>query len=142
MQDFIKTFLLVVFFVFLTTFAMLRLVHHGREKSSVKSKVQTNSKNKNGCGRYPEDLMIDNTVWQVLHISKGLVNILNAYIDERPRLGTKSTVVRINVNSVELNDSDVFHCQFWYEDRTEAIVVKATEILLMWGKIEILIFFF
>lgn len=85
------------------------------------------------CGRFPQekDITIDNTIWQVLEISKGFVKILNAYLDTRQN----KSVVRINVNSVNLTESDVFFCQFWFNDSSNPIVVEATETLLMWGMV-------
>jgi hypothetical protein len=80
------------------------------------------------CGRYPmeEHITIDNLIWQVMEHPKGLVKILNAYLDLRQN----KSVVRINVNSAELNNSDIFYCQFWFDDVTP-VVVKATDILGM-----------
>jgi hypothetical protein len=92
-------------------------------------------KSQNGtCGRYPsdEDVTIDNLYWQVLEVQKGFINILNAYLDTREN----KSVVRINVNSVPLEKSDEFYCQFWSDDTSSAGTVKATEVLLMWGEIQ------
>ena len=84
------------------------------------------------CGRYPteEDLIVNNLVWQVLMISKGIVNILNAYLDLRQN----KTVVRINVNSVLLNESDTFYCQFWFDNSSRPTITEATEVLLIWRR--------
>jgi hypothetical protein len=85
------------------------------------------------CGRFPQEehITVDNTIWQVLEISKGFVKILNAYLDTRQN----KTVVRINVNSVNLTESDIFYCQFWYDGSSNPIIVRATETLLMWGEL-------
>ena len=81
------------------------------------------------CGRFPSegDIMVDNVIWQVMGHPKGDVKILNAYLDLRQN----KSVVRINVSSVPLNNSDVVYCQFWYNDRHEPTVVRAVDILQM-----------
>jgi hypothetical protein len=83
------------------------------------------------CGRFPreEDITIDNTIWQVLEIPRGDVKLMNAYLDDRQN----QTFVRINVNSVSLNLSrDDIYCQFWFDDKTQPTVVKASDYTLMW----------
>ena len=70
---------------------------------------------------------LDNVIWQVMWHPKGDVKILNAYLDLRQN----KSVVRINVSSVPLNNSDVVYCQFWYNDRHEPTVVRAVDILQM-----------
>jgi hypothetical protein len=86
----------------------------------------------NVCGRYPteEDVTVDNLYWQVLSHSKGLVNILNAYLDMRKKM----SIVRISVISYFVNNSDTFYCQFWFNGTNTPSVVKATDVLLMWGE--------
>jgi hypothetical protein len=90
------------------------------------------SKHENICGRYPsyEHVTVDNLYWQVLSHSKGLVSILNAYLDTRQN----KSVVRINVISKYVNNSDTFFCQFWFKDSKIPSIAKATDVLLMWGK--------
>lgn len=85
------------------------------------------------CGRFPEKehITVDNTIWQLMELPKGFVRILNAYLDTRQN----NSVVRLNVHSVHLNESDVFYCQFWFDDVTEPTVVQATEVLGMWSKV-------
>jgi hypothetical protein len=84
------------------------------------------------CGRFPseQDITLDNTIWQVLEISRGFVKLMNAYLDERQN----QTVVRINANSIPLNISqDNIYCQFWFDDETQPLIVKASEYALMWS---------
>ena len=71
--------------------------------------------------------MIDNVIWQVMEHPKGYVKILNAYLDQRQR----KSVVRINVSSIPLNNSDVVYCQFWHDNAHEPTVVRAVDILQM-----------
>jgi hypothetical protein len=86
----------------------------------------------NTCGRYPteKDITVDNLYWQILSHSKGLVNILNAYLDLRQN----KSVVRINVISHFINNSDTFYCQFWFNGTNTPLVVKATDVLQMWSE--------
>jgi hypothetical protein len=98
---------------------------------SAKSSLDANNKTE-ACGRFPreEDITVDNEIWQVLETSKGFVKLLNAYLDERQN----KSVVRINVNSMKLNESDVFYCQFWFNDSSKPTVVETSEVLLMWSE--------
>lgn len=77
------------------------------------------------CGRFPkeEHITIDNLIWQILETPKGFVKILNAYLDERQN----KTVVRVNVNSVEINTTMIF-CQFWFDETSPPFVVQASEV--------------
>lgn len=86
------------------------------------------------CGRYPksEDVTVDNIFWQVLEHSRGFVGIFNAYLDLRQN----RSVVQINVNSLVLNESHSFHCQFWYNEKDPPTIVKPTKVLLMWGELK------
>lgn len=111
--------------------AIYLLSFNSNRLKSIKNETKT-------CGRFPqeEDVTVDNLIWQVLQLPKGFVKILNAYLDTRQN----KTVVRINVNSVILSKFDVFYCQFWFDDdlnketgKSNPTVVKATEVLLMWG---------
>ena len=91
-----------------------------------------NSKDLKSCGRYPssEHVTVDNLYWQVLEHSRGFLRLMNAYLDLRQN----KSVVRINANSKKLNATHIFHCQFWNDDKSLSTVVKATEVLLMWGQ--------
>jgi hypothetical protein len=100
----------------------------------INSKLQFKIKSKisdfnETCGRFPTEqhITIDNVIWQVAEHPRGLVKILNAYLDLRQQ----KSVVRINVNSIALNNSDIFHCQFWDENGNQLSVVRSTEILQM-----------
>jgi hypothetical protein len=100
------------------------------ESSNNKLTLRTNS---TVCGRFPkeQDITFDNTIWQVLEIPRGFVKLMNAYLDERQN----QTVVRINANSIPLNISqDNIYCQFWFDDETQPLIVKASEYMLMWSK--------
>ena len=94
--------------------------------------IKNISKLEKSCGRYPvnEDVTVDNLYWQILEHSKGFVNIFNAYLDLRQN----KSVIRINVLSKLLNESDEFYCQFWNDKQASLGVIKATEVLLMWGE--------
>lgn len=134
MRD-IKSSLNILFFcAFVVTFFFYKFVCDDKKVFN----IFLNKTEPKTCGRYPEtkDIFTDNSIWQVLQHPKGFVKILNAYIDTRPDKGVNSTVVRLNVNSVKLKENeDMLYCQFWFEGKAEALVVKATEILLMWSNL-------
>ena len=89
----------------------------------------------NSCGKFPEgkDITIDNLIWQVYEHPKGFIKLLNAYMDMRQNL----SIVRINTHSFSsLNTTtDSVYCQFWFDDSSSPYVSKATEYLLVWGKV-------
>jgi hypothetical protein len=89
------------------------------------------------CGRFPteEHITVDNLYWQILAHSKGLVNILNAYLDLRQN----QSFVRISVISNVINNSDTFYCQFWFSDTKIPSIVKATDVLKLWGEFKCLL---
>lgn len=97
-----------------------------------KSNLQQLNFEQKTCGRFPEkkDISIDNVIWQILELKNGFVKILNAYLDTRQN----KTVVRINVNSIDLKiERDNIFCQFWFEGSEEQpVVTQATEYVLMW----------
>jgi hypothetical protein len=86
------------------------------------------------CGRFPTEaqITVDNLFWQILELPKGFVNILNAYVDLRQN----KSVVRVNVISFELNVNvtDVIHCQMWFGEEKSPKVVRAREVLLIWSE--------
>lgn len=76
-------------------------------------------------------VFIHNMIWQVVETSKGILFLLNAYIDDREN----KTIIRVNVNGIELNlTSDVIFCHLWFNGSSEAKTVRATEIILMWDE--------
>jgi hypothetical protein len=77
----------------------------------------------------PEDVTINNIIWQVLETSDGRVNLLNAYLDER----WNKTVVSINANGPNLNVSyHKVYCQFWFENIEQPLVVQVSEFRTMY----------
>lgn len=125
---------ILVLLIFFMAFVSFQLVYNDKTVSDLK--IFKNKTELEKCGRFPEekDIFTDNSIWQVMQHPKGFVKILNAYLDTRPDKRRNSTVVRLNVISVMLNDTeeDVVYCQFWFDGKAEAAVVKATEIWLMW----------
>lgn len=116
-------FLKINFFIFLGVYLILFLGNFSNFNLLPK---------RESCGRLPteEHITVDNLIWQILELPKGFMNILNAYLDLRQNQST----VRVNAISVLLNESDVFHCQFWFDNKRLPSVVKAREVLLMWGE--------
>lgn len=129
MKNKIKFLILVLFSAFFSTYILFCYVND--EQAVLLPKFSFVFNRTETCGRYPkeEDLLIDNTIWQVLDYQKGFVKILNAYLDTRPDRGVNSTVIRLNVISKMLNESDIFYCQFWFDGKPDPTVVNATEVL-------------
>lgn len=119
-----KLFKIGLIFIFLINLVSVFLIYFfskNREKLQLKN-----------CARFPVESKIvrDNEFWQELKLSSGFVKLFNAYLDER----MNKTVVRVNVNGVELNSSrDVIYCQFWFEDKRQASVVRALNYTYLWG---------
>jgi hypothetical protein len=88
------------------------------------------------CGRLPQKkhITIDKLYWQVFNsTSKGLYKLMNAYLDTREQL----MIVRVSVIGDDLaNTTDSIFCQFWFDDLPESqpVVLKATQVLLMWAR--------
>ena len=102
---------------------------------SVKLELNTNNlKTFKTCSRFPtsEHVTVDNLYWQVLEHSRGFLRLMNAYLDQRQN----KSAIRINVSSMLINKTDIFHCQFWFDDKSPPTIVKATEVLLMWGELD------
>lgn len=119
-----KTYLKFVLIVFVAL--NLLILFCGWNKSENSGAVIRNVKK---CGRFPkeEHITIDNVIWQVMETSNGFVKLLNAYLDTRQN----RTVVRVNVNSVTINESMIF-CQFWFDENPAPYVVQASEVFSMW----------
>jgi hypothetical protein len=83
------------------------------------------------CGRFPqeENIFIDNVVWQVLETPFGFIHMLNAYLDAR----WNRNIVRINVIAPQLNiTAHKLFCQFWFDKKSQPLVVEASEFQTMW----------
>lgn len=130
-----KNFALSILFSFVITFSWILYFDASTFQNEI---LQIKKSTTKACGRFPteEHITIDNEIWQLMQLPKGFVRILNAYLDTRQN----ESVVRLNVNSVQINISDNFFCQFWFNDVIEPTVVAATEVLSMWGKVKLFMF--
>lgn len=88
-------------------------------------------KSPESCGRLPlkDEIIIEN-VWQIFKTPKGIVRLLNAYLDTR----TKESVVRINANGIKLEKGHSVYCQLFYDDNNPPEVVKVSEFIPMWNQ--------
>jgi hypothetical protein len=83
------------------------------------------------CGRFPaeKDIVRDNEIWQEMKTPNGSVKLFNAYFDTR----MNKTVVRVNVNTIELNITrDLIYCQLWFKGKSEPYVVQALNHTMLW----------
>lgn len=100
----------------------------------VKFKPNTsNQRNVKTCGRYPRenDILRDNSFWQVSKTPKGLMKLFNAYLDTR----MNKTMVRVTIMAAETSfPNDTIFCQFWFKNVEAPYVVKASEALLLWQR--------
>ena len=127
-----KTSILVAYCALITIVFLVTLEKNDFIDGFIRKKIVRTMKS---CGNYPksEDVTVDNIYWQILEHSRGFVGIFNAYLDLRQN----RSVVRINVNSKILNESHSFYCQFWHNEHQPPLVVKASEVLLIWGELEL-----
>ena len=125
---------LKLYCIVITIFCMNLLIKTSKIANEKQPLNANNLEQVNICGRFPtsEHVTVDNLYWQVLEHSRGFLKLMNAYLDQRQ----SKSVVRINVNSVVIKETDTFHCQFWFDDKSPPMIVKATEVLLMWGELK------
>lgn len=106
------------------------------DDSGIEVKFKTNSNNQRNvktCGRFPSEnnILRDNTFWQVSKTPKGLMKLFNAYLDTR----MNKTMVRVTIMAAETSfPNDTIFCQFWFKNVKAPYVVKANEALLLWQR--------
>jgi hypothetical protein len=127
-----KLLILLIFF----GIAMIFSFNFETKKLSFVSKFMAKEKEK--CGQLPqkENIIVDNIIWQVFQIPKGIYKLMNAYLDTREHV----MVVRVAMMGDTLNiKTDAIFCQFWFEELTETqpSVVRATHFFMMWPECEL-----
>ncbi|XP_037077783.1 uncharacterized protein LOC119098840 [Pollicipes pollicipes] len=87
------------------------------------------------CARLPAlyDLKFNNIYWQVLETSNGTYNFYAAYYDNRPTLAS-GPLVRLLVMIDRLQPTLRTHCQLWFEQFHEPVVVPVLEYKYVWYK--------
>ncbi|EDX00867.1 uncharacterized protein LOC6523886 [Drosophila yakuba] len=87
------------------------------------------------CAVYPDplDLKLHNIYWQTFVNSNVTFRLYAAYFDERK--GLKLPTVRILATANQIDDAfPPTHCQMWYENYLEPILVPVSEFLSVWVK--------
>lgn len=96
------------------------------------NKFKPNFENQYHCNelKKPNEVLIDNVIWQVLELPEGRVNLLNAYLDTR----FNRKYVRINsLGPYGLNKTfNQIYCQFWFEDQTKVKIEKVSKFVNLW----------
>ncbi|XP_047999686.1 uncharacterized protein LOC125236801 [Leguminivora glycinivorella] len=86
------------------------------------------------CARAPSacELVLSDAYWQTLRSSGGDVLLYGAYLDVRSasRLGP---AVRLLAVRGRTNRTTTTHCQLWYEDRADDVVVEVVEHTPVWN---------
>lgn len=87
------------------------------------------------CAAFPTiyDLEFDNIYWQNLKTSNGSFHFFGAYYDVRP-MNQLGPTVRILSMIDRIEPSVVTHCQFWFENQNEPVIVKSFEYKYIWYK--------
>lgn len=87
------------------------------------------------CAAFPTiyDLEFDNVYWQTLRSSNGTFHFYGAYYDVRPNSQLGPTVrILAMINRIE--PSVVTHCQIWFDNQNEPVIVKTYEYKYIWYK--------
>lgn len=98
--------------------------------------LETNSKLPMGfnrtCARFPEllDLEFDNLYWQIARTSNGTFRLMGAYLDNRSTEG--GAAVRLLGMMDRLDPVVVTHCQLWFKDAKEPVIVKSSQYYYIW----------
>ncbi|XP_047999195.1 uncharacterized protein LOC125236435 [Leguminivora glycinivorella] len=97
-----------------------------------------NDKNKfyksKDCAPFPSvfDLEFHNTYWQTLRSSQGVFHLYGAYLDARnaSRIGP---AVRLLAVHDRIKPTLPTHCQLWFEERPDPVVVRVLEYKYVWN---------
>ncbi|XP_049879346.1 uncharacterized protein LOC126376176 [Pectinophora gossypiella] len=89
---------------------------------------------KKTCAPFPSiyELEFHNTYWQTLRTTNGTFHLYGAYLDARntSRIGP---AVRILAVHDRIRPKLATHCQLWFEERAEPVVVRNLEYKYVWN---------
>ncbi|XP_077295621.1 uncharacterized protein LOC143917881 [Arctopsyche grandis] len=87
------------------------------------------------CAAFPTiyDLEFDNVYWQTLRSSNGTFHFFGAYYDIRPT-SLLGPAVRILAMINRIEPTVVTHCQLWFDNQNEPVIVKTLEYKYIWYK--------
>lgn len=89
---------------------------------------------KKECAPFPSiyDLEFHNTYWQTLRAAEGVFHLYGAYLDRRKtsRIGP---AVRLLAVHDRIKPTAVTHCQLWFEERDQPVVVRNLEYKYVWN---------
>lgn len=87
------------------------------------------------CAKFPSvyELEFNNVYWQSLHTSNGSFHLYSAYYDVR-RLSRIGPAVRVLGMINRIEPSVRTHCQLWFEDRKQPVIVRTMEYKYIWYK--------
>lgn len=90
-------------------------------------------KNKD-CAPFPSiyDVQFDNVYWQTLRTSNGTFHLYGAYYDVR-KASLLGPAVRILAVHDRIQPTLTTHCQLWFEDENEPVIVKNLEYKYIWN---------
>ncbi|XP_076254323.1 uncharacterized protein LOC143192711 isoform X2 [Rhynchophorus ferrugineus] len=88
------------------------------------------------CAIFPNilDMRYSNSYWQIFEsVDRTYFHLYGAYLDNRPK-NIEGPVVRILGLINSRNPSPNTHCQLWFENRNQPIIVKVKEYKYIWYK--------
>ncbi|XP_053617277.1 beta-1,4-galactosyltransferase galt-1-like [Plodia interpunctella] len=89
---------------------------------------------KKDCAPFPSiyELQFHNTYWQSLYSSQGVFHFYGAYMDARnaSRIGRAVRVLGVHDR---IKPTIVTHCQLWFEERAEPVLVRNLEYKYIWN---------
>ncbi|KAH8372174.1 hypothetical protein KR093_010393, partial [Drosophila rubida] len=90
------------------------------------------------CAQYPDpfDLQLHNFYWQTLVNGNVTFQLYAAYLDKRAAVESPRGVVRILATANQIgNEFPATHCQLWYADHQEPILVLISEYISVWPRV-------
>ncbi|KAF6213271.1 hypothetical protein GE061_010989 [Apolygus lucorum] len=87
------------------------------------------------CAKFPSlyDIEFNNIYWQSLSTSNGTFYLYSAYYDIR-KMSKIGPAVRILAMINRIEPTIKTHCQFWFENKKEPVIVKVMEYKYIWYK--------
>lgn len=87
------------------------------------------------CAKFPSvyELEFNNVYWQSLHTSNGSFHLYSAYYDVR-KLSRIGPAVRVLGMINRIEPTVHTHCQLWFDDHRQPVIVKTMEYKYIWYK--------